>query len=104
MNASNQGAADVYRQNAALLGGMRHLTARDERTCLSCQRLEGHLYPLDEWNLPPIHPNCRCTVIPVLREDYADVYLNEPPREYFAEWTDRRGLGLFVGAFLGGVM
>lgn len=106
MNASNQGAADIYRQNADILAGMRHLTARDERVCSQCQGLEGYLYPLDEWNIPPgnTHPNCRCTVVPELRADYQDVYLtgrDEPPRETFGEWAANMGVGLVLGAFLG---
>lgn len=103
MTASNRGAADIYHANSRLLAGMRHLTAADERVCRTCQALEGHLYALDEWNIPPgnTHPMCRCTVVPELREDYEDVYLDAPPRETFNEWADLSGLGILLGAFLG---
>ena len=59
-------------------------TALDERTCDSCWRLHGKKIPLNDdffkkgdkiWNLKldyedivwsPLHPNCRCDMIPVL--------------------------------------
>lgn len=104
--ASNQGSARIYNDNAALLAGYRHLTARDERVCSQCAALDGYLYPVGEWNVPPgnTHPNCRCTIIPELREDYADLYLSEPPRETFNEWAALLGVDYLLGAFMGVVV
>ena len=60
-------------------------TALDERTCDSCWRLHGKKIPLNDdffkkgdkiWNLKldyedivwsPLHPNCRCDMIPILK-------------------------------------
>ena len=45
------------------------LAALDERTCPICGKLDGAQYKLKDartgLNLPPLHPNCRCTTIPV---------------------------------------
>ena len=45
------------------------LAALDERTYPICGKLDGAQYKLKDartgLNLPPLHPNCRCTTIPV---------------------------------------
>ena len=47
------------------------ITAGDDRVCPDCLDLEaGGPYPIKEVEgLLPLHPNCRCTVIPVRAED-----------------------------------
>lgn len=106
MDASNQGAAEVYNDNQELLAGMEHLTARDERVCPQCRALDGQIYPMGAWEVPPrnTHPNCRCTVVPRIREDYQDDYLvwrDALPRQTFSQWIDERGVGLLAGILAG---
>lgn len=44
-------------------------TAGDERVCEQCGAMQGTTYTLDEAeNLIPVHPMCRCIVIPVESE------------------------------------
>lgn len=58
----NYGVQDVH-----VLAELR--TAGDARVCDVCQGLEGATYTLDEAeNLIPVHPLCRCIVIPVINE------------------------------------
>lgn len=49
------------------------LTAQDRRTCQYCAKQNGKRYLLANMqageNAPPFHPNCRCTVLPVVGED-----------------------------------
>ncbi len=49
------------------------LTASDRRTCRRCAGQNGKRYLFTEMqageNAPPFHPNCRCTILPVVRED-----------------------------------
>lgn len=49
----------------------RFLTAEDERMCEECGALNNNVYYIDEAeygvNCPPIHPNCRCTVLAVIK-------------------------------------
>jgi SPP1 gp7 family putative phage head morphogenesis protein len=41
-------------------------TAKDGRVCPDCAGLEGKQYSLEEAErLIPVHPNCRCTIVPV---------------------------------------
>mgnify|MGYP002561789802 CR=1 FL=1 len=48
------------------------LTAQDRRTCQYCAKQNGKRYLLATMqageNAPPFHPNCRCTVLPVVEE------------------------------------
>lgn len=39
--------------------------AEDERTCDECSKYHGKIYPIDKCPHVPLHPNCRCTIIPV---------------------------------------
>lgn len=44
------------------------ITAGDERVCPICSSLEGNTYTLEEAkNLIPVHPQCRCVVVPIVK-------------------------------------
>lgn len=49
------------------------LTAKDRRTCQYCAKQNGKRYLFTEMqageNAPPFHPNCRCTILPVVGEE-----------------------------------
>lgn len=49
------------------------LTASDRRTCRRCAGQNGRRYPFTAMqpgeNAPPFHPNCRCTILPVVGEE-----------------------------------
>lgn len=50
------------------------VTAQDENVCEECDSLTGQTYTLDEAEgLIPVHPNCRCIVLPVLPEEQRPV-------------------------------
>lgn len=42
------------------------LVDEDERTCPICSKLEGKRYPIHGAMPVPVHPRCRCCVIPVV--------------------------------------
>ena len=64
----NQAAADRY--IAAGFNQYEWLTAGDERTCEQCGELDHQVFSFGERevgvNFPPLHPNDRCTIIPVV--------------------------------------
>lgn len=97
--SSNAGAVEAYRRNADVIEGYEWLTARDERVCPQCRGYNGRIEPLNSSFRPPAHPNCRCTVIPVVRQEILIEY-DEPPRATMSEWTDSFGLALFLSDFL----
>lgn len=56
-------SVETYRQTG-LVRGYRRLSAKDRRSCIACILTDGMVFPLDH----PFdaHPNCRCTLVPVL--------------------------------------
>lgn len=67
----NQTAAQSYRDAGCT--DYEILTASDRRTCRRCAAQNGRRYPFTAMqageNAPPFHPNCRCTILPVVGEE-----------------------------------
>lgn len=70
----NQSTLDAYME--AGVTQYQILTALDSRTCDDCADYEGKLIDVNDViegiNIPPFHPNCRCTTIPYFPEDEID--------------------------------
>lgn len=43
--------------------------AEDERTCEICGAMHEKIFPIEKAPVLPLHPNCRCTWLPVLEEE-----------------------------------
>lgn len=43
--------------------------APDERTCPECGVKHEKIFPIDEIGLVPLHPNCRCCIIPIVGQN-----------------------------------
>lgn len=44
-----------------------YIAASDARTCDQCAAHDGKIYKLtDNVNIPPLHPNCRCAIAPIV--------------------------------------
>ena len=99
---SNQGELASYREMGiaeyTFLGG----------GCDDCVALNGHDFPADEaepgLNLPPIHPNCKCTIKPKTKMDlFKDREGANPLKDNpkFEEWKKKyvkeKGLSATVG-------
>jgi SPP1 gp7 family putative phage head morphogenesis protein len=72
--------AETMQANAEILEGYRWVSTLDSKTSELCQSLDGQVFELGEGPMPPAHPNCRSTVVPVtktFRELGLD--LDEPP-------------------------
>ena len=56
--------------------------------CEDCQEANGEHYKVDDakdgLNLPPVHPNCRCTIAPYMGRDDDDGF----DEEAFDEWSE----------------
>lgn len=93
VRAANYGALSAYKQSG-VVESKEWLTAQDEKVCPYCSHLDGKVIGLDESYLevggtlevvdangkthtftnnyldtqaPPVHPRCRCTLLPVLK-------------------------------------
>lgn len=65
---------EVLGPDAEVTARVEWLTAGDNRVCPICQGLEGVVMGLERARgMIPIHPNCRCAWIPVLRSENAAV-------------------------------
>lgn len=63
---------DAYMEkNASYMKGVRYLATLDSRTCLRCGPLDGKgwatIEQVPDFANPPIHPRCRCVLVPVAR-------------------------------------
>lgn len=111
MRATNFSTQQAYKQSG-VVESKEWLTAHDERTCPWCGPLDGKQLGLnddffeqgdtvtgvndkgkkvylnigvDDVGFPPLHPNCRCTLIPVLKESDKSVRSKD---ELMSELTD----------------
>lgn len=99
--ASNNGAIEAYRANRDIVVGYQWLAARDERTCPTCRKLNGTTYRLRDTFRPPAHPNCRCTLIPVLDTDMT-IPDTGAPRTTYGEWLQEVGAVGYLTDFFQG--
>lgn len=64
MHYLNQATLMAYKDRG--VKRVEYLAALDERTCETCGPLNGKTYVISRAPILPIHPNCRCTYIPVV--------------------------------------
>ncbi len=103
--ASNFATQEGYKQSG-VVRAKEWLTAADERLCEFCAAMDGKIIGLDEnffdkgdemsgenGNLkldyenvasPPLHPNCRCTLIPVIKGSKAEQNFSKKSEEDLA--------------------
>ena len=65
LRAHNEGRKVFYREVG--IAKVKWMTAHDDRLCNECASLDGKVFKMDEVPGPPKHPNCRCTVIAVIK-------------------------------------
>lgn len=84
-SANNEALARIYAQNADIVSQVRWLATFEggvgngRGTCLLCAARDGHVWPRDKAPHPPLHPRCRCVLIPHFDEQKAG--LNAKDRE-----------------------
>ena len=62
ITASNRGANDRYQKE-----GIKQVEwFTSPGGCPECEALNGNIYPIDSGERPSLHPNCRCTILPVI--------------------------------------
>jgi len=62
------------------------LAALDERTCDECDDLNGKKFPIDEVPNCPLHPTCRCVLLPVIAEVPDHPYTREEFEKLRLRW------------------
>ena len=64
MRAVNSAAKERYEQTG--VDRVEWLAAWDDRTCDECESKHGQIYDIGDAPDLPVHPNCRCTLSPVI--------------------------------------
>lgn len=59
--------AETFKANADIVTGYRWVATLDSLTSDLCQSLDGQVFTVGEGPMPPAHPNCRSTVVPVFK-------------------------------------
>lgn len=79
-HVSARAREETFRENDELVKGVRWVSTLDTRTSLICMDLDGDVFPLDSGQRPPAHPNCRSSVVPILKSwRELGINLNEAP-------------------------
>ncbi len=95
LRSSNLGAASVDARNADILAGWEWITARDDLVDADCAALDNRVFQQGQRERPPLHPNCRCSSLPVLKSaeelGLPEIETAFPPRETYATWAARTG-------------
>lgn len=60
----------TYAQNDDILEGYQWSSTLDQRTSHRCQALDGRIFKFGKGPLPPAHPNCRSSTVPVLKAEW----------------------------------
>jgi len=69
-HASNQARMEVLKENRGVVRGVRWTATLDRRTAIPDAALDGRVFPLDKGPRPPLHINCRCTIVAELKKKY----------------------------------
>lgn len=75
-HVSNTAKEQMYSENSDIVGRYQILATLDSKTSAVCRGLDGQKYPVGKGPMPPFHPNCRTTTIPVIDDDFLD-FLDE---------------------------
>ena len=65
---SAQAKQAVFNANADIVDGLEWVSVLDARTTEICRELDGKIYAINEGPRPPIHPNCRSTMVAVVND------------------------------------
>ena len=65
-----------------------------ERTCERCREINEEKYRFDKRvvgeNFPPLHPNCRCTIIPIVKDEMIENSMEEEYTEIEIDLDDEK--------------
>jgi SPP1 gp7 family putative phage head morphogenesis protein len=92
----NKAREAMYDLNADIVEKVQFLATLDSRTSDVCRARDGKVYPRNKAPRPPLHPNCRSLLIPVI----VDEILAERPfkanteKQLRREWKEKTGANL----------
>ena len=99
VRAENEGALSLFR-NSTQIEKVQFLAAADERVDDVCASYDGQEFNFSSaQGLIPVHPNCRCTWLPVLTESYkAKVIESDDCDANGGSWATINGAHVCMGS------
>jgi len=70
---ANDVSVSMARKNTAIVDEVMWVTEMDDRVCSDCDALEGMTFSPDDAPSCPMHPNCRCYLVPVTKNISIDI-------------------------------
>jgi len=61
---------EIWQKNSKVVRGYEWLSTLDRKTSPQCKSLDGRKFEFEKGPIPPIHPNCRSTTVPVTNPKY----------------------------------
>ncbi len=71
-HVSNTARDEVYSSNNDIVQKYQWVSTLDSRTSTVCKSRDGQKYVIGKGPMPPAHPNCRSTTIPIIEDDFLD--------------------------------
>lgn len=67
MHVTNAARKETYAANKDVIEGELWRATLDDRTCVACGSLDGQKYKVGKGPQPPLHFNCRCVRVPIVK-------------------------------------
>jgi SPP1 gp7 family putative phage head morphogenesis protein len=96
-HASTVGRNESYKALGAT--HYRFVATLDSKTSIQCASLDGQTFPLGKGPVPPLHPNCRSSTVPIfdpgepMQGDRATIDGPVPADQTFRQWLEGRSMG-----------
>ena len=69
-HVANTARMATWEQNSDIFDGYAIVATLDGRTTITCRSLDGMKFEIGKGPIPPLHPNCRSTTVPLIKAKY----------------------------------
>lgn len=70
-HVSTQARQATFDENEDIVVGSQWISTLDSKTCQACRSLDKRVFKKGKGPRSPIHPFCRCTMVPALAKEFA---------------------------------
>lgn len=99
VGVANAAREETYKANDDIISQEQFMATLDGRTSIQCAALDGKKYPIGQAPQPPLHPNCRSVIVPVIDglEDFlvdrpsvpGHNFRQEAREDYIEKWKEK---------------
>lgn len=69
-HVANTSRMATWTENSDIFDGYMIVATLDGRTTITCRSLDGKQFEIGKGPVPPLHPNCRSTTVPMIKAKY----------------------------------